>query len=54
VVTSGALPPGLNLAGATGAISGTPTLAGTFNFAVRVTDSVGGTANAALAITINP
>ena len=38
-VASGALPPGLLLASATGIISGTPTTAGTFGFTVQVTDS---------------
>ncbi len=38
-VTAGALPPGLALAAATGAISGTPTAAGSSTFTVQVTDS---------------
>jgi hypothetical protein len=37
-VTSGALPPGLKIAPASGTISGTPTTAGTYTFTVRVTD----------------
>ncbi|MEK6301846.1 MAG: putative Ig domain-containing protein [Acidobacteriota bacterium] len=37
---TGSLPPGLTLGGASGIISGTPTHVGTFNFTVRVTDSV--------------
>jgi hypothetical protein len=36
-VTGGALPAGLNLNGATGAITGTPTLAGTYNFVLQAT-----------------
>jgi hypothetical protein len=39
-VTSGGLPPGLNLS-PTGVISGTPTLVGPFSFYVIVTDSTG-------------
>jgi hypothetical protein len=38
-VTSGSLPAGLTLSAATGAISGTPTTAGTSSFTVKVTDS---------------
>src|SRR5207249_398076 len=38
-VTSGALPPGLSLAGST--ISGTPTTAGTYTFTLRATDANG-------------
>lgn len=38
-VSAGALPPGLSLNAQSGAISGTPTQAGLFNFTARVTDS---------------
>lgn len=41
-VTAGALPPGLAL-GSTGALSGTPTASGSFNFTVTATDSSSGT-----------
>ena len=37
-VTSGSLPAGLTLGSATGAISGTPTAAGTSDFTITVTD----------------
>jgi hypothetical protein len=40
-ITSGSLPPGLNLNAATGTISGTPTATGTYTFFVTVTDTVG-------------
>src|SRR3712207_7022755 len=38
-LVSGALPAGLTLDPATGAITGKPTAAGTFSFAVRVVDA---------------
>ena len=38
-VTGGALPPGLSMAPATGAVTGTPTTAGEYNFTVQVADS---------------
>ena len=44
IVSSGSLPPGLNLDANTGAITGTPTTNGVFNFTVRVTDANGLTA----------
>ena len=40
-VTSGALPTGLLLNGATGAITGTPTTVGTFQFTITATDANG-------------
>ncbi len=63
-LTTGALPAGMTLNTTTGALSGTPTVAGTFNFSVRATDSTTGTAAtvtrayilaiSAPTITINP
>ncbi|MFC5569283.1 putative Ig domain-containing protein [Lysobacter yangpyeongensis] len=41
-ITAGALPPGMSL-GSAGALSGTPTASGTFNFTVTATDSSTGT-----------
>jgi hypothetical protein len=52
-VDSGTLPPGLSLSSA-GAITGTPTAAGTFNFTMKVVDSTGLTATRAQTITIHP
>lgn len=45
-VSAGALPAGLTLSGA-GLLSGTPTVAGTFNFTATATDSTTGTAGTA-------
>lgn len=42
-VTAGALPGGLTLNGSTGAITGTPSALGTFNFSITATDSSTGT-----------
>jgi uncharacterized repeat protein (TIGR01451 family) len=50
-VDSGTLPPGLSLSSA-GAITGTPTAAGTFDFTVKLVDSTGLTATQAETITI--
>jgi uncharacterized repeat protein (TIGR01451 family) len=52
-VDSGTLPPGLSLSSA-GAITGTPTAAGTFHFTMKVVDSTGLTATHAQTITIAP
>lgn len=52
-LASGALPPGITLSSA-GALSGTPTQAGTYNFTVQVTDLAGATASTTnLTLTIN-
>ncbi len=56
-ITSGSLPPGLTLNTSTGAITGTPTSAGTFNFTAQVIDSTGkpaGTTTSNCGITIAP
>lgn len=52
-VTSGTLPSGLSLNTSTGAITGTPTTAGTSNFTVTVVDDVAAFDTQALSITIN-
>src|SRR6202158_659778 len=55
-ITVGALPAGLSLNASTGAITGTPTTAGTSSFTVKATDSTtptAQTATQALSITVN-
>ncbi|HET9844863.1 MAG TPA: putative Ig domain-containing protein [Nitrospira sp.] len=56
-ITVGSLPPGLtigpSLTGPSVTISGTPTTQGTFNFTVRVTDTLGQFDTRALSISIN-
>jgi hypothetical protein len=52
-VSSGALPPGLSLASNVGAVSGTPTVAGTFPCTVTVTDAAGASAQQSYTVTIN-
>jgi uncharacterized protein YhjY with autotransporter beta-barrel domain len=53
VLSSGALPPGLSLSGAT--ISGTPTQAGSYSSTLTVTDNVGTTATKSYSLTVpNP
>jgi phosphatidylinositol-3-phosphatase len=49
---SGSLPAGLTLTASSGAISGTPTTAGTSSFTVQVTDSATNKASAGFSITI--
>jgi len=53
-IVAGTLPANLNLNPTTGAISGTPTAAGTSSFTVRVQDAGGLSDVQALSITINP
>jgi hypothetical protein len=52
-VTSGALPAGLTLAAGTGAISGTPTASGSFNFTVQAKDNTGATTSLPFVLTVN-
>ena len=51
-ITAGTLPAGLTLNASTGAISGTPTTAGTSSFTVQVADANSKTASKALLITV--
>jgi large repetitive protein len=52
-VTSGAFPAGMSLNPTTGALSGTPTAAGSFNFTVTVTDHSGSEVMAAYSLTVS-
>ena len=52
-IASGALPGGLGLNAATGAVTGTPGAAGVFPFVARVTDSLGGAATSSCTITVS-
>lgn len=54
LLSDGTLPPGVNLNASTGALTGTPTTAGTYNFAVRVIDLAAAQATQSYQITINP
>lgn len=51
-VSTGALPAGLVLGSSTGAITGTPTTAGSFNVTIGVSDALGGVSTKAYTITI--
>jgi hypothetical protein len=51
-VASGALPAGLSLNAGTGALTGTPTAAGSFSFSVRGTDDFGNTKSNAYTLAI--
>ena len=51
---TGSLPPGLLLNAGTGAVTGTPTAAGTFAFTAQVQDASAGTATSNCSITVAP
>jgi hypothetical protein len=51
-ITAGSLPPGTSINSSTGAITGTPTTAGTYAFTIRLTDSASGSTTKPLSITI--
>ncbi|MEU8219616.1 fibronectin type III domain-containing protein [Micromonospora taraxaci] len=53
-VSAGSLPTGLTLDPATGLLSGTPTVSGTFPFTVRVTDSFDQSATRPVELVVNP
>ncbi len=52
-VGDGSLPPGITLNGASGALSGVPTTAGTYQFSIRATDSTTVSAQVAVTMTVN-
>ena len=52
LMTAGPLPPGLSLNGATGAITGTPTVAGSFPYTAEAVDSTGTAAARTCSITV--
>lgn len=51
-LASGTLPPGLTFDDSTGVLSGTPTTAGTYSFAIRATNANGTTTTSTITITI--
>ncbi len=53
-ISAGALPSGLTLNPTTGVISGTPSVAGTFNLTVTLEDALSYTASRALTLQVNP
>ena len=53
-VTAGALPGGLSLNTSSGAITGTPNAAGSYNFTITATDNGSNTGSQAYSMTINP
>jgi uncharacterized protein YhjY with autotransporter beta-barrel domain len=52
--TAGTLPPGFALNPSNGAVTGTPTTAGTYSFTLRGTDSIGATGTTNYTVTIAP
>jgi hypothetical protein len=53
-ISSGSLPPGLTLNTSTGAITGTPTTTGTYNYTGKVVDSSNAKATATCSIVVSP
>jgi len=53
-ISAGAIPTGMAFTPATGVLNGTPTSAGTFNFTITATDTVGATGSQAYTVVINP
>lgn len=53
-VAAGALPTGISLNAATGALTGTPTVAGSYNFTIKATFSLGGSKSQAYSLVIAP
>lgn len=51
-VASGALPAGLSLNASTGAVTGTPSAAGSYNFTLRATDSLGSAGSRSYSVAI--
>jgi hypothetical protein len=53
-LNSGSLPTGLGLNAATGAVTGTSTAVGAFNFSIKAADAFGDSATNSYAVTVNP
>jgi len=53
-IASGSLPPGLTLNASTGAITGTPTQSGTFNYTAKAVDSTGASVTTNCSIVVQP